>query len=310
VIKEVFVSWARVIRRREPTITSLIREQLETLKRLPAAKAFLALGFHKNSIEYIATESQLAQCISKIREAWAHLGLKQPHFSVLADKQFLPNSLSENIEHFWASGQMELAIIQSMLVRHGVSSLASKACVEFGCGVGRVTLALAPHCLFVHGYDISEGHLDHAKKRAAILDIQNCQFVLCSDTALEEMLPCDFFYSRLVFQHNPPPVIYQLIMRALRALNPDGIAIFQVPVYMVGYEFNIEKWLHTKHELDMQMHCLPQDIIFSLLYDANCELLEVQQDDSTGSENSFISNIFVVRKRSNGANNCAPRSTS
>jgi hypothetical protein len=61
---------------------------------------------------------------------------------------------------------------------------------------------------------------------------------------------------------------------------------------MIGYEFNVEKWLHAKRELDMQMHYVPQEVILSILYVENCELLEVQKDVSTGSNNTFVSHLF------------------
>lgn len=223
-----------------------------------------------------------------------HLGITKPHFSVLNNTPFLPENLSQNIGEFWATGETEAASVESMLKRHGFASLSSKTCLEYGCGVGRVTTWLASRFGQFHAYDISHGHLMQAEKRAEEIGVSNCRFHLCSDNPLEPLAACDFFYSRLVFQHNPPPIISQLIRNALRALKPDGIAIFQVPTYRIGYSFSIAEWLAAEHVLDMQMHCLPQQAIFAIISKENCLPLEVREDNSAGDR--FLSNTFIIRK--------------
>jgi len=149
----------------------------------------------------------------------------------------------------------------------------------------------------VNGYDISSAHIDIARARAKELQLSNVSFVECSSDFLEILKPCDVFYSRIVFQHNPPPIIHELVKHALRSVRPGGVAVFQVPTYIKGYKFNIEEWIAAKHVLDMQMHCLPQADIFELAGDEACDVLEVREDDSTGAPERFISNTFVIRKR-------------
>lgn len=256
---------------------------------------FLPLDLNKIEVDTYATDDQLAACITKIKDAWSHLGITRPHFSVLTDKQFLPENLDRNIDKFWKSGENEASGIERILARHGCSSLATKTCVDYGCGVGRVILCLARRFGRVHGYDISPGHLSSAERRAKEIGVTNVDFHLCSDF-YDELQKCDVFYSRIVFQHNPPPIIKLLIEKALRALNPDGVAIFQVPTYSIGYRFNTLEWLNMEHALDMQMHCLPQEQIFKIIAEEQSVLLEVREDNSTGFPDQFISNTFIVRK--------------
>jgi SAM-dependent methyltransferase len=314
------VVWCyRMILGREPESEDIVRVQMksqnlsslrETFLRSPefvgkkigssvsqSQKTFLPLDFPKNEIEHDATETQLAECLAKIKAAWSHLGITKPHFSVLTDKQFLPENLDQNVDKFWASGEAEAVQVENMLARHDFTALSTKTCLEYGCGVGRVTMGLARRFAQVHGYDISQGHLSQAEQRAQKVGVFNCRYHLCSDNLLDPLEACDFFYSRIVFQHNPPPIIHQLIRSALRALKPDGIAIFQVPTYRIGYRYPINEWLSTDHALDMQMHCLSQKVIFSIIADENCEPLEAREDNSTGAPDRFISNTFVVRKQ-------------
>ena len=212
---------------------------------------------------------------------------------MLTNAQFLPQRLGQTIGEFWASGEHEGEQIVRTLRRHGHSLTGT--CVEYGCGVGRMTMVLARGFREVHGYDISAAHLRCAQERAGELDVRNVVLHECPAGILLQLEPCDFFYSRIVFQHNPPPVIVELIRMALGALKRGGIAIFQVPTYITGYHFNLTEWLSTDHPLDMQMHCVPQSRIFQLIAEHGCMALEVREDNSTGSDR-MLSNVFVARK--------------
>jgi SAM-dependent methyltransferase len=255
----------------------------------------LPLDLPDNEIQLTATSAQLREIAARIGAAWSHLGNTKPHFSVLTNNIFLPESVKDNLAAFWASGEAEAARLERMLVRHGFRSLKAKTCVEYGCGVGRVTMGLARRFRAVDAYDISPGHLALGAQRMQELGVSNCRFHQVSDNILESLAACDFYYSRIVLQHNPPPLIRHLIANALQSLNPGGVAIFQVPTYCVGYRFSVSEWLTAKHPPDMQMHCLPQFAIFAAIREAGCEVLELREDNSVGSD-QFLSNTFTVRK--------------
>jgi SAM-dependent methyltransferase len=256
----------------------------------------LPLDVPGNEIEYGATTSEILQCLKKIGVAWSHMGDTMPHFSVLTDKRYLPDALNQNLLKFWASGETEAGNVERMLMRFGCDDLSKKTCVEYGCGVGRVTAGLAVRFGVVHAYDISPSHLSLAKQRVQELGKSNCKYHLCADDPLGPLEACDVFYSKIVFQHNPPPVIVRLIENALGALKGGGVAVFQVPTYCAGYRFTLGDWLATEQRLGMEMHCLPQQVIFELVVKSSCELLMVREDNATGDDR-FISNTFVIRKR-------------
>ena len=269
------------------------RVQSSDLVQLP----FLPLDLPKNTIEYDATPAQLVACVAKIKKVWSHLGETKPHFSVLTHADFLPENLAENLDAFWSSGEGEAANLAKMLNRYGFRDLADKVCVEYGCGVGRVSIGLAQRFSQIHCYDISPGHLSLATQRAQDVGATDLQTHLCTENPLDPLEKCDFFFSRIVFQHNPPPVIFQLFKNALQSLNREGVAIIQVPTYRIDYTYNIREWLAAGDKLDMEMHCLPQHAIYSLISSEGCELLEVREDGFTGYSHQFVSNTFVVWKR-------------
>jgi SAM-dependent methyltransferase len=266
----------------------------------------VAPQFCEQLIETKATEEQIAGCLAKIKAAWSHLGTVAPHFSVLTSDRYRPANIAQSIETFWRSGDAEAEQFLRTLARYGLAAPASGTCVEFGCGVGRVTMGLARHFAHVDAYDISAAHLELARGRAREVVADNITFHECSANLLGALAPCDAFYSRLVFQHNPPPVIVRLICNALRALRPGGIAVFQIPAHITGYSFELRKWLQTEHALDMHMHCIPQRDVFESIASMGCELLEVREDNSAGAPDRIVSNVFVVRRVRRGTRNTAP----
>src|SRR5437588_5624016 len=70
-------------------------------------------------IESEATPADTSACLEKIKAAWSHLGVVAPHFSVLTDKRFLPESLRDTIDDFWETGRLEAERAVRTLARHG-----------------------------------------------------------------------------------------------------------------------------------------------------------------------------------------------
>jgi SAM-dependent methyltransferase len=304
------VLWTyRTLLGREPESEDVIRAHLQQADLRALIEAFTASNeyrygravrlFHPmplpaSQIDVEVDGAQLQAAVAHVRDTWSRLGTERPHFSVITDQQFLPQRLASSIDHFWASGDVEAAQMMAILAAHGVAT-EGKVCVEYGCGVGRVTGGLARQFSHVHAFDISPSHLQLAGQRLSDLGYSNVTLTLCSDTVVEALPHCDVYYSRIVLQHNPPPLILALLRSALAALNPGGIAIFQVPTYCAGYSFDICAWLAAGAPPDMEMHCLPQPYIFSAIAQAGCMPLDVREDDSTG-DSRFISNIFVARR--------------
>lgn len=263
---------------------------------VPSENFWLPSVLEKLDIEIDATPKELGKCAAKIKTAWEHLGDEKAHYSVLSNDDFLPDKLDGSIEAFWGSGNTEAAQAIRALDLYGSNQPERKVCVEYGCGVGRVTVSLAKSFKFVHAYDISRNHLDLARARANEVGANNIAFHECANDFRVAMEPCDFFYSVIVLQHNPPPVIAELIRIALTALKPGGIAMFQVPTHIIGYQFSLKQWLATDHALDMQMHCVPQETILQIISATGCRLLGLREDGCTGARNQIVSNTFFCKK--------------
>ena len=106
----------------------------------------------------------------------------------------------------------------------------------------------------------------------------------------------DFLYSRIVLQHNPPPVMARLLTDLLGQLRPGGVALFQIPTYKSGYRFQIDDYLAQDNDTAMEMHYFPQAALFALLAEQRCQVLEVREDDAIGLSNSAVSNTVLLQK--------------
>lgn len=98
--------------------------------------------------------------------------------------------------------------------------------LDFGCGAGRLTQALAAYADEVVGVDVAPAMLATARE----LDPPaNCRFVLneASDLSAFDSGAFDLVYSDLVLQHLPAPLIDGYLREFVRVLAPGGVALLQ-----------------------------------------------------------------------------------
>ena len=115
---------------------------------------------------------------------------------------------------FFESGQADVNRLFQL-----IGDAAPADALDFGCGVGRMTLALAKRAERVVGVDIAPQMLALARQNAAEAGITNVVFV--------EEIPdqrFDFIVSLIVFQHVPVARGMQLLRSLLERLRPGGVA--------------------------------------------------------------------------------------
>lgn len=250
-----------------------------------------------NAVEVACQPEQLGQIFAHIQQVWSSLGDVEPHFSVVSTPNYKPENLQENLAAFYRSGRAEVELLAEELAGHGLPASGYQRCIELGCGVGRVTRFLANLATSVVGFDVSKPHLALAEGYLHDEQVANAELRLIEAAARFEPPPCDLLYSRIVLQHNPPPVMHFLLRRLLAALQPGGVAVFQLPTYIEGYGFSVDDYIDRMGSLDNQeVHALPQRAVFDALAEAGCEVLNVYRDNSL-SRIEQVSNRFVVRRR-------------
>jgi SAM-dependent methyltransferase len=132
-----------------------------------------------------------------------------------------------DLERFWAVGERELQELLDAVA--APSPGPDDDVVEIGCGVGRLTRALAKRARTVRALDISERMLALAREHNP--DLGNVEWVHGDGASLAgvEDASADACVSHVVFQHIPDPAVTLAYVREIgRVLRPGGWAAFQL----------------------------------------------------------------------------------
>ena len=128
-------------------------------------------------------------------------------------------------ERLWAAGEADLRTLLGLV---GVAIRPSDSIVEIGCGVGRLTRALAARAGEVTAVDLSERMLARARRENPHL--HNVEWLLGDGSTLAGIADgsADACVSHVVFQHIPDPAITLGYVREMgRVLRSGGWSAFQ-----------------------------------------------------------------------------------
>jgi SAM-dependent methyltransferase len=247
---------------------------------------------------FIERVSDLEELFFHIQNVWEKFGETEAYWSVRTSKQFKSFRIKDTRREFYDSGLDDVLTFFQTLERNNIDHTSLKTCLEYGCGLGRVTCWLAKRFETVIGYDISRPHLQLAKQYLAEIDIQNVSLRhISTPQEIGNFPKVDVVYSLIVLQHNPPPIIRLIIQELIRALNSGGIGFFQVPTYRLGYRFSLQEYMAgeaTRNE--MEMHVFPQHEIFDIVSKGQAKVVEILEDGCIGLRNGERSNTFVIQK--------------
>lgn len=242
------------------------------------------------------------------KREWDDLALLDPLWSILSDptKRFG----KWDVEAFFSTGRKE---VEEILVEARALGYPLRGCkaLDFGCGVGRVTRALAEHFSECYGVDISEEMIKLAKQ----LNRHKSQCSFTVNTADDlKVFPGNYFdlvYSNIVLQHLPDRrQIRSYISEFMRVVAPGGLVIFQLAswipwrnriqirrrLYSVLRAFGADgRFLYTKLGLHpIRMNFIPEGEVINLLEAAGARVLDVGR--RIGSGRSFQSCVYFVSK--------------
>jgi len=163
----------------------------------------------------------------RYREDWSELARREPYFAVLTEPRFLRENLDDGARReFFASGDAD---VEELLHTIGAAPLTA---LDFGCGVGRLTLALARRVEHVVGCDIAQDMVAEARRNAELLDIPNAEFVMRLDELADRRF--DLICSLIVFQHIPVAEGLATLAKLLRLLAPGGVAAIHFTLQRPG----------------------------------------------------------------------------
>lgn len=152
---------------------------------------------------------------------WAQIAASEPFYGVLTDPAFLSGNMTdEALARFWSSGGPDIGWQVDLLQAH-YGPFAPRTALDFGCGVGRLTRAMAPFADTVYGVDVAPAMLDIARRHAP-------GNVIYTDSIPDVEL--DWVNSLIVFQHIHPRRGVALIEQLVGRLRSGGAVTLHVTI--------------------------------------------------------------------------------
>lgn len=162
-----------------------------------------------------------------LRTTWEKLGEIDPFWAILSNPEMENNRWE--LEQFFRSGRLEIEHALNEIQYLGFSLRFGRA-LDFGCGVGRNTQALASYFERVDGVDIALPMIQRANQLNSSGNKIRFSTNQRPDLTLFENETFDFIYSRIVLQHMNPVFAKKYLSEFIRILHPGGLLAFQALV--------------------------------------------------------------------------------
>lgn len=164
--------------------------------------------------------------LSELGLNWEEFARHDPLWAILTDDQRRRGRWDP--EEFFATGVREINRLLGKLAELGLAPAKGDA-LDFGCGVGRLTQALAAHFDRSVGIDISPTMIELATK--ANRHGERCRYVVNASDRLPGFADAslDLIYSNIVLQHIQRAYVESYLAEFLRVLRPGGALVFLMP---------------------------------------------------------------------------------
>jgi ubiquinone/menaquinone biosynthesis C-methylase UbiE len=150
---------------------------------------------------------------------WQRFGEVDPYYGVLSSEEYRRENLTdEKLEQFFASGESYAEWLFQLL-----GDLHPRTSLDFGCGVGRVLVALAGRCAEVTGVDVSQAMLAECRSVCEQRGIWN---VRLTDRLPDERF--DLVHCTIVLQHAQREEGYRLIGELAQRVADGGVGALHV----------------------------------------------------------------------------------
>src|SRR5689334_10681138 len=232
--------------------------------------------------------------LQELQRTWEGLAQADPLWAICTDPAKQNRRWSR--EQFFATGKNEVGVVLRCVASLGVNVDGKAPALDFGCGVGRLTRALAEHFAECWGVDISPTMITLAKEFNR--DLPQCRFLVNERDRLEVLQEnyFGFIYSSIVLQHMEERYIRKYLAELVRVLRPDGVLVFQLPDSLRGSTLSRIrarmalrarlKSVFGKHgQQGMEMHCIRESAMRKLIEASGARVADVRLTNS--SEPSF-----------------------
>jgi SAM-dependent methyltransferase len=209
--------------------------------------------------------------LDSLRNVWDSLARRDALSAILADQSKLGGKW--DVTEFMNTGKFEVETILLYLSSLNCIPNFKGPALDFGCGVGRLTQALASRFASCVGVDISQ---EMIRKAESFNRYSHCRYVVNTDWRLpfpDESF--SFVYTNIALQHVPRRFSENYLQEFVRVLTPGGMLVFGVQDSFRAPEMwslliRLRHILHLRTRIktalgfspgDMEMHCLPEHAV-------------------------------------------------
>ena len=235
--------------------------------------------------------------LDSLRRHWDEYGRSDPLWAILTAPDKKGNRWP--VAEFLQTGREEIDALMAYLGGRGLQQNRRRA-LDFGCGAGRLTHALATCFDEAIGVDIAASMVAVAKQLHA--RTPNLEFRVNTSNRLESIASdsIDLVYTRLVLQHIPPRYVREYLAEFVRVLNPGGVLVFQLPsgdappVKVTGHPLKrllprraisaIRAVRRLREFPRMESHGLPRRQVEQLLAELGAPVVDVVDDQAHGAD--------------------------
>ena len=170
--------------------------------------------------------------MDRAKQIWEDYGENDAYFAVATFDDFRRGNLDDAAkERFFESGRSHVERIWSEFEGGFNVKLAPKRALDYGCGVGRVLIALAKRCDRVVGVDISSSMLAETAKNCAERSVSNVELSTTDEFIGASSAKYDFVHSFIVLQHVEPAIGLDMIRTILDRLETGGFGMLHVTFF-------------------------------------------------------------------------------
>jgi SAM-dependent methyltransferase len=168
--------------------------------------------------------------LKDLQHSWDQLGAKDAMWAVLTGP--LAASRAWDRDAFFQTGVDEIAHALRRVQAVGADVRRGRA-LDFGCGVGRLSQALAGEFEQVDGVDLAPSMIRQARELNGFPD--RCRYHRNdrADLAIFPSSTFDFIYTTITLQHMAPQYSRRYIEEFFRVARPGAVVMFQIPAERV-----------------------------------------------------------------------------